>query len=309
MNTIYGFNIDALRLCFVANEPRLLDELSALHLGEIADFYDFHLLRSVGKHFDHVFQIRYQLQGEDVFFGELCFGLHTNDPENQTRSNARHKVWIRLQNKTLYSEFNFHCLSYICSQMNLEFHNFTTLDLCLDMRINIAKKLRSLIHNKELDVVLNGRRIRDRKADRPEIIYTSTGDLNRDKYLTLNIKQKKAIKDKSKGTTLIAYNKAAEISNSSSKHYIHEIYGNPKHLYRLEVHLNNDDIKEFCVNAGVDFNLGLVYDQHLLIQLYIKTINNLIRFAYNNKPIEWRDILTGVITIPPAKQPPKLTKT
>lgn len=40
--------------------------------------------------------------------------------------------------------------------------------------------------------------------------------MNKDKYLTVSIKQK-AIKDKGKGTTLTAYNKKAEIANSSGK--------------------------------------------------------------------------------------------
>ena len=37
-------------------------------------------------------------------------------------------------------------------------------------------------------------------------------------------KTKKAIKDKSKGSTLIAYNKKAEITNSSDKTYINNYY-------------------------------------------------------------------------------------
>ena len=63
------------------------------------------------------------------------------------------------------------------------------------------------------------------------------------KYLTVNIKQKKAIKDKSKGSTLIAYNKKAEIANSSDKTYINSHYNNPAKLHRLEVHLNNDEVE------------------------------------------------------------------
>ena len=44
--------------------------------------------------------------------------------------------------------------------------------------------------------------------------------MNKDKYLTVSIKQKKANKDKSRGATLTAYDKKAEISNSSGKKYI-----------------------------------------------------------------------------------------
>lgn len=58
-----------------------------------------------------------------------------------------------------------------------------------------------------------------------------SGDLDRYKYLTLNIKQRKAIKDKSKGCTLTAYDKRAEIVNSSSKDYIAEFMENLKSCF------------------------------------------------------------------------------
>ena len=60
--------------------------------------------------------------------------------------------------------------------------------------------------------------------------------------MTVNVKQRNAIKDKSRGVTVTTYDKLAEISNSSGKEYILNFYGNPTKLFRTEVHLNNSII-------------------------------------------------------------------
>ena len=265
MNKILGFNIDMLKLCFEAEQPDLLDYYATFDIGERIDLYYFYLTRIEGKHFEYVFEIAFDELGEERVFGELKFGLNRNDDETNTHTNGQRKAWISISNRVLYAKDEFHYIGFIMDVLCLELHNITGIDLCLDMTMNIARYLKRLIRCKDLGVILNGKRIIDRKEDRPEIIYTMSGNLDRDKYLTLNIKQKKAIKDKSRGCTLTAYDKRAEITNSSSKDYISDFYGQPQKLYRLEVHLNNEEIKDYFNKTGEELNIGFFFQPTITI--------------------------------------------
>ena len=291
-----------LRLCFEIEEPNIIDYLAKLEPAEKADFYDFYLLRIEGKHFEYVYEIRYDELGEDRLFGELRFGINRNEDEANTHTNGTRKAWISVSNRVLYTTDEIHYLEYIADVLHLELHNITSLDLCLDMTLNIARYLRRLIRCKDLGVILNGKRVLDRKADRPEISYTMSGDLDRDKYLTVNIKQKKAIKDKSRGSTLAAYDKRAEIANSSKKDYIIELYGRPSKLHRLEVHLNNDELKGYFNRTNEELNIGTIFNERFLLRLFLHTLESLIRFERNGKELDWWEVLDGGITTTPAKK-------
>ena len=300
MNMIHGFNIDMLRVCFEVNNLELLKRIANLEIGERFDVCEYYLLRIEGKYFEYVYQIRYDELGCDSLFGELKFGLKGGDEDANTHSNGKHKAWISVDNRVLYND-EIYYLGYIADMLDLEFHNITSLDLCLDMTMNIAQYLKRLIFSKDIEVILNGTKITDRREDRPEIHYDYSGNLIRLKYLTLYIRQRKAIKDKSQGLCLVAYNKRAEIENSSSKNYIADTYGDPKKLYRLEVHLNNDELKDYFKNDIHELNLGLIFNEKKLFELFYHTLERLIRFRQNGKKIEWWDVLTGDITTTPTK--------
>lgn len=169
----------------------------------------------------------------------MKFNVSQKAEADNLHENGNPKVWISLNNQTLYTNDQYH-LGFIATKLGLEPHNITTLDLCKDTPFNVGKSVRQLIKDKTVTTILNGKRIKDRDEDRPEITYTTSGSLNKtDKYMTVNIKQKNAIKDKSRGVTITTYDKVAEVQNSSGKDYILNYYGNPKKLYRTEVHLNN----------------------------------------------------------------------
>ncbi|RGR04618.1 hypothetical protein DWW29_01800 [Bacteroides fragilis] len=205
-------------------------------------------------------------------------------------TNGYNKAWISISNRVLYTD-EIYYLDFIESNLGLELHNITTLDLCLDMSIDIARLIRRLIRNPQITTILNGKRIIDRKQDRPEITYTSSGNMDKDKYLTVNIKQKKAIKDKSKGSTLIAYNKKTEIANSSDKRYIDDYYNNPSKLHRLEVHLNNEEIRDYITKNRHELSFYSLIDKKFLSRLFGYTLNSLIRFEKEEKPIDWANLL------------------
>lgn len=99
MNRIHGFHIDMLRLCFEIEEPSIIDYLAKLEPAEKADFYDFYLIRIEGKHFEYVYEIRYNEFGEDKLFGELRFGINRNEDEANTHTNGTRKAWISVSNR------------------------------------------------------------------------------------------------------------------------------------------------------------------------------------------------------------------
>lgn len=300
MNKIYGLNIDALRLCYEITDPHNIDIVRTSDIGEEVDFMYFYLRRIEGKHFKFVYEIRYSDAGIDKLFGELRLGINDDKEENNRHYNGLSKAWISIDNHVLYSD-EIYYLEFIENNLGLELHNITTLDLCLDLSNDIARMIRKLIRNKKITTILNGKEVLDRSQDRPEITYISSGNMDRDKYLTVCVKQKKAMKDKSRGSTLTAYNKKAKIANSSSKKYIEEFYGNPDKLYRLEVHLNNDEVKEYLNRTRQELSFYSLIDVKFLLRLFDQTINSLIRFEHEGKKLDWDDLLLGVITTTPGR--------
>ncbi|MDL2213903.1 hypothetical protein LJC72_11610 [Bacteroides sp. OttesenSCG-928-D19] len=300
MNKIYGLNLDALRLCYEIKEPYNLHYIKNKEIGETIDFFDFYLLRIDGKYYEYVYQIRYNDLGENKLFGELRFGLSKDNEDANKHSNGNRKAWISLANRVLYNN-ELYYLDHIAYNLGLKLHNITALDLCLDMSTDIARQIKKLMRNQDITTILNGKQIFNRKEDRPEITYVYSGDMDRDKYLTVNIKQKKAIKDKSKGTTLLAYNKKAEINNSSGKDYIKNLYQNPSKLHRLEIHLNNEDIKRYMDNNGTELSFYTFVDMDFLFKLFLHSLRSILRFRIGIKEISWIDILTGDITTSPTK--------
>ena len=198
---------------------------------------------------------------------------------------------MSLNNETLYTD-DFHFLTYIEQRLGLEFHNVTSLDLCLDTPFSISPLIKAYLHKKDVTTILNGKRIIDRDEDRAEISYTTSGSLNKqDKYKTVNIKQRNAIKDKTKGVTVQTYDKAAEISNASDKKYILEHYGNPKRLYRTEVHLNAEDIKAYVERRGIEYTPLLLIDEATLEDMFFHYLGSVIRFQCGTSDTTWGHIL------------------
>ncbi|NDW13523.1 hypothetical protein D0T50_11545 [Bacteroides sp. 214] len=221
----------------------------------------------------------------------MKFNLNRGLTESNTHDNGKTKAWISLNNRTFYSD-NLHYLSYIDATLGLVAHNVTSIDLALDTPFNVSNQVKRLIRDKHVTTMLNGKLVKDRDKDRPEISYTLSGSLNRDKYMTVNIKQKKAIRDKAKGTTIISYDKEAEIRNSSGKDYILAYYGNPTKLYRTEVHLNYEQIKEYFQSQENDWKrfYGFLNDA-VREELFFHHLNSVIQFRKGKKHILWEQLL------------------
>ena len=283
--------IDALTICYEVVHPYYYEQLSNLDYGECLDMYEFRLYRTDGRYFDNVYAIRLWNGKRDIEWGYLKFNLARGDEQSNTHTNGNRKVWFSLNNETLYSD-DWHYLTYIEQRLGLEFHNVTSLDLCLDTPFSVSPLVKAYLHNKDVTTVLNGKRIIDRDEDRPEISYTFSGSLNKqDKYKTVNIKQRNAIKDKSKGITVQTYDKAAEISNASDKQYILKRYGYPRRLFRTEVHLNAEDIKNYVEQRNIQYTPLILFDEATLEDMFFHYLESVIRFQSRKTDTSWQHLL------------------
>lgn len=283
--------IDALTMCYEVEKAFYYEQLQRLNYNETIDLEEFQLTRTTGRYYDNVYSIR-AWNGERVIeFGQLKFNLAHGDEQSNIHINGKRKVWLTISNETLYSQ-DVYFLTYIEQRLGLTFHNGTTLDLALDTSFNISKDVKMLLHNKNVTTILNGKKILDRDEDRPEINYPASGSLNnQNKYQTVNIKQRNAIKDKNKGVTIQTYDKIAEIKNSSDKQYIMEYYGNPQRLYRTEVHLNAEDIKNYVERRNIQYTPLIFFDTTILEDMFFHFINSVIRFQCKTKDVSWEHLL------------------
>ena len=285
--------IDALTVCFEVENHYHFDRISSLDFGETYDLYEFQLVRIEGRYYDNVYTITYMDDDTEIEFGQLKFNINRGSESDNLHENGNLKVWISLNNQTLYTKDQYN-LGFIATKLGLEPHNITTLDLCKDTPFNVGKSVRKLIKDKTVTTILNGKRIKDRDEDRPEITYITSGSLNKtDKYMTVNVKQKNAIKDKNRGVTVTTYDKVAEVQNSSGKDYILNYYGNPQKLYRTEVHLNNQEVKDYLDSRGLFFNYYMI-DEAMLEDMFYHHLNSVIRFEYNKEKILWEHLLGRV---------------
>lgn len=283
--------LDAAVLCYEVVHPYYYEQLSSLDHGKSLVIDEFRLYRTEGRYFDNVYAIRLDNGTRDIEWGFLKFNLARGDEQNNTHASGNRKVWFSLNNETLYSK-DIYFLTYIEQRLGLEFHHITSLDLCLDTPFSVSPLVKAYLHNKDVTTILNGKRIKDRDENRPEISYTTSGSLNKqDKYKTVNIKQRNAIKDKSRGITVLSYDKAAEISNASNKQYILDYYGNPKKLYRTEVHLNAEDIKNYVERIGIQYTPLVLFDEATLEGMFFHYLGSVIRFQSRNIDVSWKHLL------------------
>lgn len=286
-----GVIVDAMTICCEVVNDCYVDKLYRLKSGEFLDVDEYRLFRVQGRYYDYTFNIIIDDGNERYLFGHIKFGINHSIVDCNVFDNGRRKVWLSVDNRQLYTSNYRRILNDVICRLGLSFHNVTTLDLSYDITaFNVGRKIKSLIRDKTLVVILNGKVCRDRDVDRPEISFTTSGTLNKDKYITVNIKQKKAIKDKSAGVTICCYDKRAEIRNSSSKKYILDFYGNPNKLYRTEVHLNNEQLKKYMSDCGTRFDFSMMTNA-MLEDMFFYFLNSVIRFRRGRRPILWDDVL------------------
>ena len=129
--------LDALTICYEVVRPYYYEQLTTLNYGECLDMGEFKLYRTDGRYYDNVYAIKLWNGKRDIEWGALKFNLARGDEQSNTHTNGNRKVWFSLNNETLYSD-DWHYLTYIEQRLGLEFHNVTSLDLCLDTPFSVS---------------------------------------------------------------------------------------------------------------------------------------------------------------------------
>jgi hypothetical protein len=291
--------IDKLRLCYNVIDSTIIDELEK-EKPDIYRLFDFDLVRIEGRYHNDIYQIRYNDVDRDNnikshIFGELRINRSADNTNIENEDNfieSKYKqVWIYVNNSILYSHYNklIH-LNYISSHLGLLLNNITAIEIAIDTNKNVPQRLKGFIRNEGIETILNDKLITNREEDRPEFDFNHSGDMNKYKYLTVYIKQIKALKNKSKGIVVCAYNKLNECENSGKK-YILDYYDNPTKLYRLEVRSANEKFKEYLNKYRIVLSEQLLCSNGFLFHAFEHFFNSVIRFRSNNKIISLGQIL------------------
>jgi len=215
-------------------------------------------------------------------------------------------AFFQFSNIALYHIFGYdndgkpynglHYLPMITKYFDLTFRSVTTLELAIDSNINVISRIRKYIKDYyNYDIVLNGKKIKSEKQ---------TLDLYGEYYerTRKGITKKPTLyfHQKDNSYSLKVYDKAREIE-TSNKGYISD----KKHLFRVELTIRNEDIKEFCNSLSkIDslsrfedyFNvLNYINDDEFLFLLFFKYTKRMIYFI--DKRTKVRIYLTDILKV------------
>ena len=274
--------IDALRLCYVA-EPSLLQDLSSLNVKSSWKFGDFTLTRITADRFEFFFIIYLNAEESGKEIGSLKFG----------RYGAADSLYVyyQVQNGILYDRELLDQALRFPDLLGLYFNNYTAIDIALDHKKNFSAIIKRMMRNEKITTILNGKAIKDRKELIKGVSFDYASSLSRLHCPTITIKQAKATRNKSKGITIQSYDKKAEIETQSGKDYILNQYGNPQHLFRLEVRLSYANLKGYFSRLGQSQTIAALFDTDVLADLFFSSLASVLRFSRGRKPLAWQDIL------------------
>ncbi len=229
----YGIVIDELRICYTAKD----DALNSFKNVEVGNYIDIDLYR-----FYRITNDRYKFFFHIVEGGEpvaqMKFDMYTETADT-------HFVFFKIENRILYDCEWLQDVLTLPESLGMTLNNYTAVDLACDSSINISSFIKRMMRDKSVTTIINRKAVKDRKNVLEGVFFEYSTSLDRLKYPTITIQQKKAIHNKSEGITVQAYDKRAEILNHSHKDYILNNYGNPKKLYRLEVRLHYQELKDY----------------------------------------------------------------
>lgn len=279
MSGSYGIAIDELRICYTARD----DALNSFRNVEVGKYIDIDLYRFYRitndryKFFFHIVE-----DGEPV--AQMKFDMYRETADT-------HFVFFKIENRILYDREWLQDVLTLPEDLGMTLNNYTAVDLACDSSINISSFIKRMMRDKSVTTIINRKAVKDRKNVLEGVFFEYSTSLDRLKYPTVTIQQKKAIHNKSEGITVQAYDKRAEILNHSHKDYILNNYGNPKKLYRLEVRLHYQELKDYfsllkSEPAPVD-----LLNQEFLNNMFFYHLYTVIRFSRGRNKINWTDIL------------------
>ena len=274
--------IDELRLCYLA-EPSLLKDLRDINLGESRKIGDYYLYRIGNDKFEYFFLIIIEFDGAQVEIGEIKFGKYGVLDSTY--------LYFRIRNRILYNRALLKQALYLPELLGLFFNNFTAIDIALDHQKNFSAIIKRMMRNDRVTTILNGKAVKDRNSVIKGLFFDYSSSLSRLHNPAVTIKQAKAAKNKAKGITVQSYDKKAEILSCSGKEYILERYGCPRYLYRLEVRLNYQELRDYFKKEEKPQTLDILFDPAELLRMFYYHLGSVLRFSLGRKPLPWQDVI------------------
>ena len=200
-------------------------------------------------------------------------------------------VYLKVLNPVLYDAEVLQRLLALPDDFGMVFNNFTAIDLALDGGVNFPSLIKRMMRDKTVTTIINGKAVKDRKQVLQGVSFEYSSTLDRLNHPTITIKQKKAIANKCNGLSVQAYDKKAEIDDHSDKQYILDHYGNPKRLYRLEIRLHYQELKDYFAMCKVFSEPEDLFDAEGLRKMFFYHLSAVIRFTRGRRKMDWETLL------------------
>lgn len=272
--------VDELKICYTAT-PDDLNELMSIEIGSCMVLYGYRFCRSISDRFRYYFEV----WENDEQVAWLKYGLYTD------LSTAKHFIYFKINNQVLYNPDQLNVILELPEKLGLVFNNYTAIDLALDSNVNFTSLIKRMIRNKTVTTIINGKAVKDRKQVLQGVSFQYSTSLDRLKHATITIKQKKAISNKKNGIVVQAYDKKAEVEQNSEKRYILDFYCQPKRLYRLEVRLHYQELKDYFSKVKGEPIIKTMSDQDLLQDLFYYHLSAVLRFTQGRKKLDWQTLI------------------
>lgn len=274
--------LDELRLCYAA-QPSSLEGLSAVEVGESITFSPFTLFRQEGVRYEFSFTVCLGEMGNREEVGLLRFGRYSG-------TDNEHAYYI-VSNSVLYDKDRLKLVLSLPAKLGLTLNNFTAIDIAIDYPKNVVMIIKRMMRNKQITTILNGKAIKDRRERIKGLRFDYSTSLNQLlRCPTITLHQAKAIKNRNQGIVIQAYNKREEIE-VSGKDYILDYYDNPRFLFRLEVRLPYQELKDYCAKEHLEQTIDLLGDPVFLRGAYFYHLSSVLRFTKGRQRLSWEEVI------------------
>lgn len=272
--------IDELKICYTTTADNLND-LMSIEIGSFIDLFGYRFYRSVSDRFRFFFEV----WEDDEQVAQLKHGLYTD------LSDPKQYIYFKISNHILYQPEQLKRTLELPDKLGFVFNNYTAIDLAIDSKTNFTSLIKRMIRDKAITTIINGKAIKDRKQVLQGVSFQYSTSLDRLKHASITIKQKKAISNKQHGITLQAYDKKAEVEQNTDKRYILDFYGQPKRLYRLEVRLHYQELKDYFSKANIEPVIDSMSNQELLRGMFYYHLAAVLRFTQKRKKLDWPTLI------------------
>ena len=162
--------------------------------------------------------------------------------------------------------------------LNLTIHNISRLDIAYDSTINPTKRYMKIAKDDEYEIVINGNVVKDGNK------------LLKSPYFLIYGTRKEPLKypqihfvTKDKSTSCRTYNKSEEVSTSSHKTYITDLFESKEKdynsdIYRCEISMNSKILSRI-VGEDVTGFLTRLEDEDYLLSLHRDSMMRLFRYS------------------------------